>query len=87
VSSLAIPDVDGQALLMALDMEGIAASGGSACDSGAAKGSHVIAAMYGDTDPYATVRFSLGRATTEEDIHAAVETTVAVVERIRHEAD
>jgi cysteine desulfurase len=51
VSSLAIPDVDGQALLMALDMEGIAASGGS--------------------------------ATTEDDIHAALETTVTVIERIR----
>ena len=83
VSNLAIPDVEGQALLMALDMAGIAASGGSACDSGAAKGSHVIAALYGDADPYATVRFSLGRTTSEEHIERAMEATVTVIEDLR----
>jgi cysteine desulfurase len=83
VSSLAIPDVDGQALLMALDMAGIAISGGSACDSGAAKGSHVIAALYGDADPYATVRFSMGRATTEDHARSALEATVTVIEGLR----
>lgn len=82
VSSLAIPDVDGQALLMALDLEGIAASGGSACNSGAAKASHVIAALYGADDRHATVRFSLGRTTTLDDVARAAEATLTVLRRL-----
>lgn len=79
VGSVAIPDVDGGALLMRLDLDGIAASGGSACNSGASTGSHVIAALYGDDDPYATVRFSLGRSTRAEDVERAVDTLVGAV--------
>jgi cysteine desulfurase len=83
VASVAVPDVDGAALLMALDMEGLAVSGGSACNSGASAGSHVITALYGEDDPHATIRFSLGRGTGAEDIQRAVATTVAVVDRLR----
>lgn len=83
VISVGIPDADGAALLMALDLEGIAASGGSACHSGASRGSHVIAALYGDDDPAATIRFSLGLRTTEADVLRAAETTGLVVERMR----
>jgi cysteine desulfurase len=80
---VAIPDVDGQALLMALDLEGIAASGGSACSSGATKASHVIAALYGDDDPFATVRFSLGRSTAEDDVDRAARVVAEAVGRLR----
>lgn len=73
---------DGEALLMALDLEGIAVSGGSACHSGAGKGSHVIAALYGDDDPTATVRFSLGRATSSADIERAVSALTTVHGRL-----
>lgn len=84
VSSVGIPGVtDGEALLMALDLEGVAVSGGSACHSGATKGSHVIAALYGDDDPMATVRFSFGRDSTEEDVDRAVAATAEVVGRLR----
>ncbi len=83
VASLAFSDVDGQALLMALDLEGIAASGGSACDSGAQRGSHVIAALYGEDDRHAIVRFSLGRSTSRADVERAVDVTAAVVDRVR----
>jgi cysteine desulfurase len=83
VASVAIPDVDGQALLMALDLEGIAASGGSACSSGATKASHVIAALYGDDDPFATVRFSLGRSTAEDDVDRAARVVAEAVGRLR----
>ena len=76
-------DVDGEALLMALDLEGVAASGGSACHSGAGKGSHVIAALYGADDDTATVRFSFGKTTTRADIDRAVEVTSTVVRRLR----
>ncbi|HSM60430.1 MAG TPA: cysteine desulfurase family protein [Longimicrobiales bacterium] len=82
VSSVAIPGVDGAALLMALDLDGVAASGGSACDSGAARGSHVIAALYGEDDPHAIVRFSLGRATTADHVERAAAATAAVVARL-----
>lgn len=74
---------DGSALVMALDLEGIAVSGGSACTSGSAKASHVMQALYGSDDPFATVRFSLGRGTTAEHLQRAVAATVRVVERAR----
>lgn len=88
VASVGIPGIDdGSALLMALDLEGLEVSGGSACHSGAGKGSHVIAALYGDDDPMATVRYSFGRDTTEGDIDRAVEITVAVVARLTGRED
>jgi cysteine desulfurase len=74
---------DGGALLMALDLEGIAVSGGSACLSGAAKRSHVMATLYGENDGHATVRFSFGKTTRPEDILRAVEATTRVVDRMK----
>jgi cysteine desulfurase len=82
VSSIAIPRVDGATLLMALDLEGIAASGGSACDSGASKASHVISALYGADDPHATLRLSLGRSTTTEEVGHAAEVLCEVITRL-----
>jgi cysteine desulfurase len=82
VSSVSFPCLDGTGLLIALDLEGLAVSGGSACTSGASGGSHVIAALYGSEDARATVRYSLGSATGEEDVRRAIETTVRVVERM-----
>jgi len=84
VSSIGIRDIeDGSALVMALDLEGVAVSGGSACTSGSAKASHVMEALYGSDDPFATVRFSLGRDTTRAHVQRAIEATVAVVGRAR----
>jgi cysteine desulfurase len=83
VVSVGIPDADVATLLMALDLEGIAASGGSACHSGATRVSHVIAALYGHDDTKATLRFSLGLGTTEADVLRAAEATALVVERSR----
>lgn len=69
ILSLGLPGIDdGAAFLMALDLEGVAASGGSACHSGAAAGSHVIEALYGSNDPLITVRLSVGHDTTESDV-------------------
>jgi len=67
--SLAFGDVPSDALLMRLDLEGIAASAGSACAAGSLEPSHVTAAL-GLPERYrrGTVRFSLGRATTEAEI-------------------
>ncbi len=74
---------DGSALVMALDLEGIAVSGGSACTSGSMKASHVMRALYGPDDSHATVRYSFGRETDEADVDAALRATVAVVQRMR----
>ena len=67
----------GEMLLMYLDIEGIAASGGSACSSGATKGSHVISHI--DPDSRATsIRFSFSDRTTTEEI----EQTISVLKKI-----
>ncbi len=84
VSSLAFEGLtDGQALVMALDLQGVAASGGSACASGSAKGSHVIEALYGADDPHATVRFSFGKASVASDVDRAATATARVVSTLR----
>jgi len=66
------PSSENEFLLFHLDMKGIAASGGSACASGASTGSHVLTALGADPDRTA-VRFSFGRYNTEEDIDRTVE--------------
>ncbi len=61
-------------LLMALDMAGICASGGSACSSGASSVSHVIKALYnGQSDEMVPVRFSFSRHNTKEEVDEVVE--------------
>ena len=76
--------LDGEMLLTALDLEGVAASAGSACTSGALEPSHVLLAQGLDrATAAATVRFSLGRGTTAADVDAAAEALVRVVGRMR----
>jgi len=83
ISSLGISGVDGASLVMALDMEGIGVSGGSACASGSTRPSHVIEAMYGSDGTWAALRFSLGRTTTDDDVRRAADATARVVARLR----
>ena len=76
--------IDGEALLLRLDLAGIAASGGSACTSGSREPSHVLQAI--GLDPERTegsIRFSIGRETTAEEIDQAVSITGAIVEDLR----
>ena len=76
--------LDGEMLLLNLDMEGIMASAGSACTSGAIEPSHVLLALGRDrATAAATVRFSLGHATTEDEIDLAVDRLAAIVRRMR----
>lgn len=79
-TSLTLPGVDAAALVIRLDREGIAVSTGSACASGAANPSHVLAAM-GLTPALAraTIRVSLGWATTAADLDAAFEKLLAAL--------
>lgn len=76
--------VEGESLLMNLDLEGIAVSTGSACSSGDLKPSHVLLAMGLDhATAHGTLRFSLGRANTEFEIDATIDAVARVVERVR----
>ncbi len=68
-------------LLFTLDLKGIAASGGSACTSGAAKGSHVLEGINADMSR-PNVRFSFSRFTTKEEIDSAIEALLEIYERI-----
>ncbi|HEX8674779.1 MAG TPA: cysteine desulfurase family protein [Longimicrobium sp.] len=84
VSNLSVPGADPEMLLVGLDLEGIAASSGSACSSGAVQPSHVLLAM-GIAPELAgpSVRFSLGWGTTEAEVERVLEVFPAVVERVR----
>jgi cysteine desulfurase len=84
VLNVCIPGVDSGTLVPALDLEGIAASGGSACSSGASAPSHVLTAMGLDEHAASpSVRFSLGRETTAEEIDRALAVVPEVVARLR----
>ena len=71
-------------MLLALDMMGVAASAGSACTTGNSEPSHVLLAM-GQTEERArsSIRFSLGRTTTEEDIDEVIDIIAETVDRVR----
>jgi len=74
---------DGSALVMALDIDGVAVSGGSACSSGASQSSHVIRALYGPDDRRATVRFSFGRGSDAAGVERAARATADIVGKMR----
>ncbi len=81
--NLGFPGLDGDALLMQLDLAGVAASLGSACASGASEPSPTLLAMGVPTDRLrSSVRFSLGATTTQAEIDEAVRRVAAVVDRI-----
>lgn len=84
VVNVSVPGTDNESLLMALDLRGIAASGGSACQSGSVSPSHVLLAM-GVSDDLASgaIRMSLGSMTTEECIDRVSEVFPALVEKAR----
>jgi len=83
-SSISFKDVDGESVVLALDLKGICASTGSACSTGEPEPSHVLLAMgLSPREAQGTVRVSLGRDTQEEDIEATAKALAEVVERLR----
>ena len=82
--NLSFPDVEGETMLMNLDLKGISVSTGSACSSGSTSPSHVLLAM-GITPEMAhsSIRFSLGRSNTEDDIDYAVEIISEILDRLK----
>ena len=89
VVNVAFPPVgdeplDGEMLILNLDMQGILVSAGSACTSGALEPSHVLTALGLDRPTAsAAVRFSLGAKTTEEDIDEALDALHSTLQRMR----
>ncbi len=76
--------IEGESLLLNLDMYGIAASSGSACTSGSLEPSHVMGAMCVEVSlAHSSTRFSLGPETTEEDIDLVLEVLPSTVQRLR----
>jgi cysteine desulfurase len=82
--NLCFEGLDGEALVIALDLKGLAVSSGAACSSGASEPSHVLEAMGLSTDhARSSLRFSLHRQTTEEEIARAIELVSSQVGRLR----
>jgi cysteine desulfurase len=83
-ASITFRNADGEGLVIALDLEGMAVSTGSACSSGRVEPSHVLLAMGLSPDlARSTVRFSLSRMTTDEEISATVSALREVLPRCR----
>ena len=84
ILNVSVPGTDSESLLMALDLRGIAASGGSACQSGSIDPSHVLAALGVRPDlASAAIRMSLGILTTDECIDRVIEVFPTLVAKAR----
>jgi cysteine desulfurase len=83
-TNIRFEQVEGEALVIALDLKGVAVSGGSACHSGSTEPSHVLMAMGLDKHAArASLRFSLLRTATEEDVEAVLHVVPQAVEHLR----
>ncbi len=84
VLNVSVPGTDSESLLMALDLKGIACSGGSACSSGSVSPSHVLVAMGVSPElAGAAIRMSLGALTTDESVSRVAEIFPALVKKSR----
>ena len=84
ISSISIPGTDSEALLMHLDLAGIACSSGSACSTGTVEPSHVLTAMSVPRElGVAALRFSLGKDSTIDDVEAVTGVLPRIVEKVR----
>jgi cysteine desulfurase len=83
-TNIVFPGVEGEALLIALDLKGLACSTGAACSSGAVEPSHVLTAIgLPPEEARASLRFSLGRHTSDADIDFALNVVPAAVAQLR----
>jgi cysteine desulfurase len=81
--NVSFPGVSSETMLMALDLEGVCASSGSACMVGSVMASHVLLAMGHDSGRASSaIRFSLGKQTTAAEVAAAGEIVVRVLQRL-----
>jgi cysteine desulfurase len=83
-TNLTFLGIEGEALVISLDLKGLACSTGAACSSGAVEPSHVLTAIgLSSAEARASIRFSLGRQTTPDQIAAALEIIPASVAQLR----
>jgi cysteine desulfurase len=84
VSNVTVPGTDSEAMLMHLDLAGIACSSGSACSTGSVEPSHVLTALEVPFDrAIAALRFSFWKYTTEEEVDYVVEQMPGIVSKVR----
>ena len=84
ISNVSIPGTDSEAMLMHLDLAGIACSSGSACSTGTVEPSHVLSAMGVPHElGVAALRFSFGKDSTTEDVQAVETAIPKIVEKVR----
>ena len=85
ISSLSFKGIEGEALMLQLDHKGICVSSGSACNSGSLEPSHVLQAMgVPDDYIYGTIRVSLSRYTTQEELDYAADCIIEIVNNLRY---
>jgi cysteine desulfurase len=83
-ANFSFADVEGEGLLISLDMEGVACSTGSACSSGALSPSHVLLSIGLKAEQaHGSLRMTLGKYTTKQEIDTAVKKLTKVIERLR----
>jgi cysteine desulfurase len=83
-TNISFERVEAESLLIALDLEGIAVSTGSACSSGTLEPSHVLRAMgFSAHRTQNSLRFSLGLFSTEEEVDRVVAVVPGIVEKLR----
>ncbi|HWW17116.1 MAG TPA: cysteine desulfurase family protein [Candidatus Saccharimonadales bacterium] len=83
-TNITFPGIEGEALVIALDLKGLACSTGAACSSGAVEPSHVLTAIgLSPEEARSSLRFSLGRHTTDAEIGFALELVPAAVDQLR----
>jgi cysteine desulfurase len=83
-TNLSFKYVEGEAILLSLDMHAIAASSGSACTSGSLDPSHVLLAIgLSHEIAHGSVRFSLGKKNTEKEIDYTLEVLPGIINRLR----
>ncbi|MCI0406891.1 MAG: cysteine desulfurase [candidate division Zixibacteria bacterium] len=82
--NISFPGLDGEAVIVGLDMEGIAVASGSACTSGATEPSHVLMALgVSKREALGSIRVSFGRANTEEEVDYFLSVLPPIVERLK----
>ncbi len=82
--NLSFEFIEGESIILSLDMKGVAVASGSACTSGSLSASHVLTAMHVPVElAQGSIRFSMGRFTTKEDIEYTINALPEIVERLR----